>query len=55
VRVSVKDGEPDAVLEISPLYATSAAQLHARDVAAQLPHVPPGASIYLGSRGTVGD
>jgi UDP-N-acetylglucosamine/UDP-N-acetylgalactosamine diphosphorylase len=55
VEVSRKDGEPDGVLEISPLFATGAERLGERDIAAQLPHVPPGASVYLGARGTVGD
>jgi UDP-N-acetylglucosamine/UDP-N-acetylgalactosamine diphosphorylase len=42
VEVSRKEGEPDGVLEISPLYATSAERLTERDISTQLPHVPPG-------------
>ena len=48
VEVSRKEREPDAALEISPLYAKRRA-LAERDIAAQFPHVPPGASIYLGA------
>ena len=47
----VKDGlelKPDAVLEISPLYATSAEQLKQRNVVGSLPRVEDGASVYLG-------
>ena len=44
-EVPAKDGEPDAIVEISPLYAVSAAQLqHRRDKPAR---ITPGASLYL--------
>ena len=42
--VPMKDGEPDAVLEISPLFAVSAEQLRGK----QLPKVQAGASVFLG-------
>ena len=47
VNVPVKNGEPDAVLEISPLYATSAAQLKEKGAARATPAIAPGASVYL--------
>ena len=43
----MKDGEPDAVLEISPLLATSAQQLRARKPA-DLVQVKPGQSFVVG-------
>ena len=49
------DGEPDAVVEISPLFATSAAQLKERHAEARLPRVMPGAKLYLGAKGPAGD
>ena len=45
VNVPMKDGEPDATLEISPLFATSAAQLKERT--AEIAPVAPGAEVYL--------
>lgn len=45
--VPEKSGEPDAVLEISPLYATNAAQLKERNLKAGVKEVQPGASVYL--------
>jgi UDP-N-acetylglucosamine/UDP-N-acetylgalactosamine diphosphorylase len=45
VEVPVKQGEPDAVLEISPLFATSAVQLATR----QIPEtIRGGEKVYLG-------
>ena len=46
VDVPIKSGEPDATLEISPLFATSAAQLATR----QLPtrSIQSGESRYFG-------
>lgn len=44
VQVPMKDGEPDCVLEISPLFALSPAQIAARTHPAQ---VANGASVYL--------
>ena len=45
IEVPVKQGEPDAVLEIAPSFATSAVQLGTR----QLPRiVKSGETIYLG-------
>jgi len=46
VAVPMKDGEPDAVLEISPLYSADAAQLH-RDLISPI-HIKPGQNLYLG-------
>jgi UDP-N-acetylglucosamine/UDP-N-acetylgalactosamine diphosphorylase len=51
VAVPTKEGEPDAALEISPLYATSAAQLKQRNPKVK---VPNGAVIYFGSNGVEG-
>lgn len=45
VQVPMKNGEPDATLEISPLYATSAEQLRQRKL--PMSQVQPGASVYL--------
>jgi len=45
VEVPVKDGEPDATLEISPLYATSAQQLRERK--SRMRQIESGASVYL--------
>jgi UDP-N-acetylglucosamine/UDP-N-acetylgalactosamine diphosphorylase len=53
VGVPVLDGEPDAVLEISPLYATSDEQLRRRNL--EISRVEPGASLYFGSHGLKGD
>jgi UDP-N-acetylglucosamine/UDP-N-acetylgalactosamine diphosphorylase len=47
VEVPMKDGEPDAVLEISPLLATSAQQLRSRKPA-DLTQVKPGQSFVVG-------
>jgi UDP-N-acetylglucosamine/UDP-N-acetylgalactosamine diphosphorylase len=46
VAVPMKEGEPDAVVEISPLYSADAAQLHRRMKPAI--HIKPGQSLYLG-------
>lgn len=46
VEVPTKDGEPDATIEISPLFATSAEQLASRNLSDT--KVAPGASVYLG-------
>jgi UDP-N-acetylglucosamine/UDP-N-acetylgalactosamine diphosphorylase len=45
VAVPQKDAEPDATIEISPLYATSAAQLASRSLPAT--QVAPGEVLYL--------
>ena len=55
VQVPEKNGEPDAVLEISSLFATTAAQLKQRNAKQLLPSVPTNASIYLGAKGVTGD
>ncbi len=55
VQVPEKNGEPDAVLEISSLFATTAAQLKQRNVKQPLPAVPRNGSIYLGAKGVAGD
>ncbi|HEX4794964.1 MAG TPA: UDPGP type 1 family protein [Humisphaera sp.] len=47
VNIPDKDGEPNAVLEISPLYATTAQQVKERNVKDRLPIVAAGASVYL--------
>jgi UDP-N-acetylglucosamine/UDP-N-acetylgalactosamine diphosphorylase len=51
VEVPTREGEPDAVLEIAPLYATSAAQLKERKPNVK---VRNGAAIYFGSGGIEG-
>ena len=53
VEIPAKNGEPDATPEISPLYATSAAQLKKRKLA--INKVEPGAALYLGANGLQGD
>ena len=45
VVVAEKTGEPDAILEISPLFAISAAQLRQRNIA--LKQIEIGATLYL--------
>jgi UDP-N-acetylglucosamine/UDP-N-acetylgalactosamine diphosphorylase len=45
VDVPVRDGEPDATLEISPLFATSAEQLRRRGVPVRA--VEPGSSLHV--------
>ena len=45
VQVPMKGGEPDAMIEISPLYATSAQQLGQRSP--RVGPIQPGASLYL--------
>jgi UDP-N-acetylglucosamine/UDP-N-acetylgalactosamine diphosphorylase len=52
VEVPTKAGEPDATLEIDPLYATSAEQLKQRMPKLK---VRNGAVIYVGSNGVEGD
>ncbi|MGE5607662.1 MAG: UTP--glucose-1-phosphate uridylyltransferase [Bacillota bacterium] len=49
VKVPMKDGEPDAVLEISPLFAVRAGQLRTRKAA--MKSVPAGAKVYFGENG----
>ncbi len=44
-KVARKDGEPDAAVEISPLYAVNADQAKTRDHPSQ---IKPGESCYLG-------
>jgi hypothetical protein len=44
--VPEKNGEPDAVIEISPLFATSAAQLAERTIGSK--HIQKGESLYFG-------
>ena len=51
VKVPTRDGEPDAVLEISPLYATTAAQLKDRKPNVK---VANGATVYFGSNAVEG-
>jgi UDP-N-acetylglucosamine/UDP-N-acetylgalactosamine diphosphorylase len=51
VEVPMKGTEPDAVLEISPLYATSSGQLKERNPKVQL---KGGAIVYFGSNGVEG-
>ncbi|HEY2587392.1 MAG TPA: UDPGP type 1 family protein [Tepidisphaeraceae bacterium] len=53
VEVPIVAGEPDAVLEISPLFATSAEQLRQRDIG--IKQVNPGQSLYFGANGLRGD
>jgi UDP-N-acetylglucosamine pyrophosphorylase len=45
VRVSTRNGEPDALLEISPLLATSAKQLASRRLARR--EITPGESVFF--------
>jgi UDP-N-acetylglucosamine/UDP-N-acetylgalactosamine diphosphorylase len=47
ISVPQNNGEPDVVLEISPLYATSAARLREKKLPPSLLTLPPGASVYL--------
>ncbi|HEX4124100.1 MAG TPA: UDPGP type 1 family protein [Tepidisphaeraceae bacterium] len=47
VTVPMKDGEPDAVLEISPLYASTAEQLRQR-VDSRGISIAPGSSMFFG-------
>jgi UDP-N-acetylglucosamine/UDP-N-acetylgalactosamine diphosphorylase len=51
VEVPTREGEPDAVLEISPLFATTARQLEERNPRVK---VPNGAVLYLDSSGVQG-
>jgi UDP-N-acetylglucosamine/UDP-N-acetylgalactosamine diphosphorylase len=44
-HVPIRNGEPDATLEISPLYAVSSEQLRGK----ALPAIEPGASVYVAS------
>jgi UDP-N-acetylglucosamine/UDP-N-acetylgalactosamine diphosphorylase len=44
VEVPMRDGEPDARIEISPLYAASADQVRNKPA----PKIEPGAAVYLG-------
>ena len=46
VTVAKKDGEPEAIVEISPLFATSAGQLRQRTIG--MKHVEKGEELYLG-------
>ena len=52
IDVPTRDGEPDATLEIDPLYATSDAQLKQRGLKLK---VKNNAVIYVGSNGVEGD
>lgn len=47
VDVPERDGEPDAVIEISPLYAVDAEHLRERGVS--VPSIAPGQEVYLDS------
>jgi hypothetical protein len=49
VEVPCRDGEVEATLEISPLYAATEEQLKARRP--QLMPVEPGSRLYLGEHG----
>jgi UDP-N-acetylglucosamine/UDP-N-acetylgalactosamine diphosphorylase len=51
VEVPTRDGEPDTVLEISPLYATTAEQLNERNPRVK---VANGAVLYFDSSGIEG-
>ena len=51
VEVPTREGEPDAVLEVSPMYATSAQQLKERGPKVK---VSNGAAIYFGANGVEG-
>jgi UDP-N-acetylglucosamine/UDP-N-acetylgalactosamine diphosphorylase len=53
VEVPEQAGEPHAVLEISPLFATSAEQLRERNVGAS--PIAPGQIAYFGAKGLSGD
>jgi UDP-N-acetylglucosamine/UDP-N-acetylgalactosamine diphosphorylase len=53
VEVPTAAGEPDAVLEISPLFATSAEQLRQRKL--EVATLAPGASAYFGEAGLGND
>ena len=53
VDVPTRDSEPDAVLEISPLFATSADQLRTRKLV--LTRIDPEKTLYFGSAGISGD
>jgi UDP-N-acetylglucosamine/UDP-N-acetylgalactosamine diphosphorylase len=46
VKVAQQDGEPDAVIEISPLFATSADQLKQRTLGSK--HIQKGETLYFG-------
>jgi UDP-N-acetylglucosamine/UDP-N-acetylgalactosamine diphosphorylase len=46
VTVPEKNGEPDAVIEISPLFATSAQQMGERTIGSK--HIQKGESLYFG-------
>jgi UDP-N-acetylglucosamine/UDP-N-acetylgalactosamine diphosphorylase len=50
VHIAQTNSQPDATVEISPLFAPTADQLKEKNVAAQLPTVAPGASVYLEAR-----
>jgi UDP-N-acetylglucosamine/UDP-N-acetylgalactosamine diphosphorylase len=49
VTVAMKDGEPDAAIEISPLYATTAEQIRQRNV--PIHAVQTAAKLYFGANG----
>jgi hypothetical protein len=49
VDAPTRDGEPDAVIETSPLYAVDEEQLRRRG--APLEAVHPGESVYVGESG----
>ena len=53
IEVPQKAGGPDAVLEISPLFATSAQQLRQRNVGVS--RISPGQAAYFGANGLSGD
>ena len=53
VAVPEKNAEPDATLEISPLFATTAGQL--RQGKLGITRIGPGATVYFGSKGLEGD
>jgi UDP-N-acetylglucosamine/UDP-N-acetylgalactosamine diphosphorylase len=52
-EVPTKEGEPDATLEISPLWATTAEQLKERNALPK--RIKNGAAIFWGSNGVEGD
>lgn len=49
VKIPTVNGEPDALLEISPLFATSAAQMRTRQIGIR--EVRPKQSVYFGESG----
>lgn len=55
VTVPTKNGEPAAIIEISPLFAADAEQLARRNVKSILPKIESGSTVYLGAKGIGGN